>query len=98
MEGVVQVLTLGLERDRDWSAAPRAPWKQSPSGMILGTLDYMAPEQWSDARRVDIRADLYSLGCTLYALLTGEPPYSSRTHPTITAKMKGHLLETPLPI
>ena len=44
-------------------------------GQMLGTPDFIAPEQIRDARSADIRADIYSLGCTFYCLLTGQPPY-----------------------
>jgi serine/threonine protein kinase/HEAT repeat protein len=46
-------------------------------GKMLGTPDYIAPEQTLDAARADIRADIYSLGCTLYYLLSGRPPFSA---------------------
>ena len=45
-------------------------------GTLLGTLEYIAPEQSLDANKADIRADIYSLGCTLYHMLVGHPPFS----------------------
>ena len=73
-EPVVKVLDFGLAR-----LAPRHARvdELTDSGQIMGTLKYMAPEQCSGSRDVDIRADIYSLGATLYRLLSGEPPFSS---------------------
>ena len=56
-------------------------------GDMLGTPAFMAPEQAVDAARADIRADIYGLGCTLYFLLTGAPPFSGKSH---FAVMKAH--------
>src|SRR5262249_52862320 len=72
--GVVKILDLGLARlnptgDDDLSTA------LTHDGAVMGTPDYMAPEQIQDTHQVDIRADLYSLGATLYYLLTGKPPF-----------------------
>ena len=61
----------------------------------MGTDDYMAPEQWNDAHRVDARADLYSLGCTLFFLLTGRPPFSTPTGLTRRQIRDAHLYASP---
>ncbi len=65
------------------------------AGSILGTPDYIAPEQVQDSRSADTRADIYSLGCTAWFLLTGQPPY-----PTGTAiqKLTAHREQTPEPL
>ena len=65
-------------------------------GQILGTLDYMAPEQFEDSRAVDIRADIYSLGCTLYHLLAGKPPFGSEEYPSLMKQMWAHA-QAPVP-
>lgn len=57
---------------------------------VLGTTDYMAPEQAEGSHEVDIRADMYSLGCTLFRLLAGYPPYSGPAYDTALKKMVAH--------
>jgi hypothetical protein len=71
--GQVKILDFGLARvlGEDGAALP--------SGTLVGTPDYVAPEQARDPSRADIRADIYSLGCTLYHLLTGRPPFPPGT-------------------
>ena len=59
---------------------------------MLGTPDYLAPEQAKDARNADIRADIYSLGCVLYHCLTGQPPFPETN---IMAQMLKHATENP---
>jgi serine/threonine protein kinase/lipoprotein NlpI len=76
---LVKILDLGLARLHPWKTerplaqAPMA--RLTPSGVPVGTPDYLAPEQLLDPSRVDIRSDLYSLGCTFYHLLAGRPPF-----------------------
>jgi serine/threonine protein kinase len=74
--GVVKVLDLGLARFAD---DPDASLTQQFDEKVLGTVDYMSPEQALDSHRTDGRADIYSLGCTLYFALTGHPPFPSGT-------------------
>ena len=62
----------------------------------MGTADYMAPEQAFDSHTVDIRADIYSLGCTLYKLLTGHAPFSGPEYDNPMKKMVAHM-QTPVP-
>src|SRR5207302_988399 len=61
-------------------------------GAIMGTPDYIAPEQIQDPHRADIRADIYSLGCTLYQLLGGRVPFPEGN---VMEKLKSHASRTP---
>lgn len=73
--GRVKVVDLGLAR-RDTTDSIG---DITVAGTTLGTFDYIAPEQARDPREADIRSDLYSLGCTMYHMLTGQPPYPEGT-------------------
>lgn len=64
-------------------------------GYIVGTMDYIAPEQTTDATGVDGRADIYSLGCTLYFALCGQPPFAGGSS---REKMRRHRQEQPRPL
>ena len=70
---------------------------ETVSGFIMGSFDYMAPEQADDPHAVDARADLYSLGCTLYHLLAGQPPFRSLSQSPL-ATIKAHAHEAPPPL
>ncbi len=65
------------------------------AGVLMGTPDYMAPEQSRDARTADIRSDIYSLGCTLYCLLSGQVPFPGGS---ALDKVIGHCERRPQPI
>lgn len=95
--GTVKVLDLGLARLRgsagmespDTPAPGDATCLLTPKGalMMMGTPDYMAPEQALDLHGADIRADIYGLGCTFYYLLTGQPPFPGGT---VSQKLMRH--------
>jgi serine/threonine protein kinase/WD40 repeat protein len=90
-EGIVKILDFGLAR---LSMAGNDPHGEglTASGVVLGTPDYIAPEQAMNARGVDIRADLYSLGCSLFHLLTGRPLFLGDS---LTEKLLKHQLTPP---
>lgn len=73
-EGTVKILDLGLAR-LTGNLDSVAPAMVTSTGTVVGTVDYMAPEQAVDSKLADGRADIYSLGCTLFFLLTGKPTY-----------------------
>jgi PAS domain S-box-containing protein len=91
--GQVKVLDLGLAR---LYSADLSSEEITHTGQVLGTADYMAPEQARDTRIVDIRSDLYSLGCTLFKLLTGRAPFSGPEYQTVIQKLMAHA-EIPAP-
>ncbi|HKB42373.1 MAG TPA: serine/threonine-protein kinase [Gemmataceae bacterium] len=91
--GRVKVLDLGLARHLH---EPDAGERITAQGQFLGTLDYVAPEQCTDPHAVDIRADVYGLGCTLYELLAGQAPFARPGYDSAFQKMKAHV-EAPVP-
>ncbi len=77
-QNVVKVLDLGLAK---FSDEGKASLTVAYDENVLGTADFLAPEQALDSHGVDARADIYSLGCTLYFMLTGHPPFPDGTLP-----------------
>ncbi len=94
-QGVVKILDMGLARLTVADEDGEASTTMTQEGAIMGTPDYMAPEQAEESHTVDIRADLYSLGCTLYQLLTGKVPFSGGT---LIQKLKKHQSDQPPPL
>ena len=95
--GTVKLFDLGLGKfDFGDLTAPPTDSTLTQIGTMMGTFDYMAPEQWTDSATVDIRADIYSLGCTLYFMLTNTPPYGGAQCASKREKFLAHL-SSPIP-
>ena len=88
--GQVKILDLGLAR-LSHADLPEL----TSSRQTMGTPDYLAPEQINASHDVDIRADLYSLGCTLFALLVGQPPFAGENYATPVRKLWGQVHDAP---
>ena len=87
--GRAVVLDFGLAR-----AIGRANYRRlTETGIIVGTAFYMSPEQLREDRNLDQRIDLYALGCLLYEMLTGEPPYTGRS----VNEVIGRIINGPIP-
>jgi WD40 repeat protein len=91
-DGQVKVLDFGLARFASEAASGAGV---TATGTVLGTVDYIAPEQADNAHQADIRADVYSLGCTLYHLLAGRPPFPTGTP---VQRVMAHVEKAPQPL
>ena len=89
-QNVVKILDLGMARLIAEGAS-----ESDADEKIIGTVDYMSPEQALESEDLDHRADIYSLGCTFYFLLTGRPPFGEGTLPQRIMK---HQTQNPPPI
>ena len=89
--GTVKILDLGLGK---FAEEHRSDYHSSltVAGMVIGTVDYISPEQCESSWKTDIRSDVYSLGCTFYFLLTGKPVYSGSRYDTMRKKLMAHIV------
>jgi serine/threonine protein kinase len=92
-QGVIKILDMGLAC---FAEGPRKNHVKPSERVMVGTDDYLAPEQIVDSDSVDIRADIYGLGATLHYLLTGKPPFPEAPSPSL--KLIWHLTRTPPPV
>ncbi|MEI8021947.1 MAG: response regulator [Schlesneria sp.] len=90
VSGAVKVVDLGLARLAEWEGAKGLELTQM--GTVTGTVDYMSPEQAETPLSVDLRSDIYSLGCTLFYLLTGGPVF---TKSSLVARVMAHRNDPP---
>lgn len=88
-DGRAKLVDMGLARLHQVESSAE---DLTATGVTLGTFDYISPEQARDPRDTDVRSDLYSLGCTMYYMLTGMPPFPEGT---VLQKLLSHSSETP---
>jgi hypothetical protein len=95
-DATVKILDIGLGRALfDEGATANVAQDLTGTGAMLGTPEYLAPEQARNAHAADIRADIYSLGCTLYHCLAGRPPFTENNPVLLMVK---HATEQPRPV
>jgi serine/threonine protein kinase len=92
--GTAKVADLGLARLSSALTKPGDAGSLTQAGNIVGTVDFLPPEQALDSTSIDHRADIYGLGCTLYYLLTARPPYEAET---VMAALLKHR-DAPIPL
>ncbi|MCI0456058.1 MAG: serine/threonine protein kinase [Gemmataceae bacterium] len=97
LKSVVKILDIGLGRALFDEGGPGVleGMDLTSEGALLGTPNYMAPEQARNAHTADIRSDLYSLGCVFYHMLTGQPPFPDMN---LVRQLMRHLQEPPRPL
>lgn len=96
LKSTVKILDIGLGRALFDESVPAGEVADlTRDGAIVGTLSYMAPEQARSAHTADIRADIYSLGCVAYEMLSGQPPF---TDTNFAQQMQRHAEERPRPL
>jgi serine/threonine protein kinase len=93
-KGVVKILDFGLAK---LNSERKRGAELTRKDMAMGTPEYMAPEQALDTKNADIRADIYALGCTLYCLLAGRPPFRSADGNDLQVIM-AHIDQEPPPV
>jgi serine/threonine protein kinase len=96
LESTVKILDIGLGRELfEEGTSGTQDLQLTSEGTVLGTPDYLAPEQARDARSADIRADVYAVGCVLYHLLAGRPPFAEKN---VMSAMVRHATEPVPPV
>ena len=91
-DGKIKILDFGLAK---LASERRKGDGLTRENALMGTAAYLAPEQALDAAKADVRADIYALGCTLYCLLAGTPPFAADTEMKV---LLAHQHDTPRPL